>query len=747
MLYKKGLKMATPNPLYFACFPLQEYFVNKITGLPLSGGYVEFFSDPSFTVPKDVYQQTLVTSPTEEYQYASLGSTLVLSAAGTFVGDNGDDIIPFLFPYDGTPSEPGKVQPYFIRVWSGNPSVQGSVLQFTRQGWPPNLTQSTSPTDTFESSQNAFSNPEFSIVNFVPSVNTQKYTINVTTNGSFEIAPGWTLAYAGTGTLSVKQVEIVSEYQPTPSYAIEIDSTSGVTPITLTQRLYKSPRTFYGTFLSVAVLAACKTQATSATVTIDYIPNSGTSYTVASGETTSDTEFSLIAGVDDASVYIDNVANTNPPSTGYIDLVLTVPSGVVMQYTSFLAVSVQNTSSLITNIQSTNAQQTNGMFWYYKPQLEYKPIPSYTLGWDWGINPCQELGTTVASASIGGGSSRYVADETIVFQNVNSAFACTFSSAGMTVNNSTDTSFAVIKYFEGAEARKILSTPLAVQLKAGNAIASTTNVNANISIWWTADGSLPDINDPNYYTLVSAVNDTTGVPTVGGGSHGTWYELPRSGLGAATANLKTSDVVSYDFNGWLQADTTPSSTATYCAIVIGVSKLEAGVSCTFEYCTLNAGYIPTRPPAMSAGENLTALQQFYEKSYDANITPGSNSSLGTVACYHTYGTSGGNTYIYPSTFSVSYKTTKRADAAITFYTPSGTKDKVATTIVLGGSVQSYSPSTFSTTTTSDWTFIQGQNGVLGTPAQNTSCFVASTNVNTSAAIEFQYVANARLGVV
>ena len=172
----------TPNPLYFACFPLQEYFVNKDTGFPLAGGYVQFFSDPAFTVPKDVYQQSLVGGTT--YDYTNLGPVLVLSSVGTFVDNNGDDIIPFLYPYDAQ----GKVELYFVRVWSGDPSVQGSVLQFTRQGWPPNLIQSTSPSDVFESSLNLFTNPQFSIVNFntnfaAPS-GKEYYQINVTGPGN-----------------------------------------------------------------------------------------------------------------------------------------------------------------------------------------------------------------------------------------------------------------------------------------------------------------------------------------------------------------------------------------------------------------------------------------------------------------------------------------------------------------------------------------------------------------------------------
>ena len=516
--------MATPAPnsLYIACFPLQEYFVNKDTGFPLAGGYVQFFSDPAFTVPKDVFKQSLVNNT---WDYTNLGSTLVLSSVGTFIDDTGDDIIPFLYPYDAQ----GNIEYYFIRVWSGDPNIQGSVLQFTRQGWPPSLTQGSSPTDVFESSYNLFSNPQFSTVNFINDVGQTYHEINVSGNGSIDVAPGWSLSYAGSGSLKLSQLELTTSETTNPSYALQIESAAGVAPIKLTQRLAYSPRVFENNYLSVAVLAKCNSTQ-SVTVTIDYITSTSNSRQVLNGLTLNNNKFSLLAGVSNAPVLID-VTNTNPPATGFVDMVMTVPSGVIMQLTSVFGCTVQNASSLVTNVQETNAQQTNAKFWYYKPQLEYKPIPSYTLGWNWPINPCQELGTTVAAVSNTPGLSRYVADETIVFQNVNSAFACTFGSSGMIVNNAADTSFAIIKYFEGARAQTILSTPLCVQLKAGGAAASATDVIANVSIYWTADATLPDLKSSNFYSLVSAVNNTTGVATVGGGGvHGNWTELPRGNL-------------------------------------------------------------------------------------------------------------------------------------------------------------------------------------------------------------------------
>jgi len=746
--------MATPNPLYYACFPLQEYFVNKDTGFPLAGGYVEFFSDPAFTVPKDVYQQSLVGGTT--YNYTNLGSVLVLSSVGTFVDNNGDDIIPFLFPFDGTPSDPGNIQLYFIRVWSGDPSVQGSVLQFTRQGWPPNLIQSTSPTDVFESSQNLFTNPQFSIVNFVNTVGQTYYEITVSGAGSVEIAPGWSISYAGTGSLKLSQGVISSDVTTNPSYYLQIDSDAGVTPIKLIQRLNYSPRVFENNYLSVAVLANC-TDNIAETITVDYTTSSGSSKQVLAGQVSNNNQFTLLAGVAGAPVLID-VTNNVSPATGYVDMVINVPPNRVMQFTSVFGVTVQNATSLVKSVQSTDAQQTNATFWYYKPELEYKPIPSYTLGWNWTTNPCQELGTTVAAASNTPGLSRYVADETIIFQNVNSSIACAFNNAGMGITPSADTSFAIVKYFSGAEVQNILSTPLCVQLKAGGALASTVDVIANVSIWYTFDANLPDLKASNYYSLVSAVNNTTGVATVGGGGvHGTWYQVPRSGLGAATANLKTANVPVYNFNGWEYNDATPATSAIYCAIVVSVSKLTSGVGCTFEYCTLQNGSIPTRPQASSFGENLTALQQYYEKSMPVSVLPSASTDAGALIqqlsgqmIYTEFfgGNNNSKLVLNNSSFGLRYVVNKNSNSPIvTIYNNAGTANNVYATgynqgaLVVNGNVG-----------IGTWT----QNGLSSTgvnyiapalgPLYSVTYGASPPNATINGYLKYHYTVDARLGI-
>src|SRR6185295_8261684 len=90
------------DPRFVQVPPLQDYFVNKDTGTPLSGGIVTFYEDANHTVLKPVYQLTV--TPLNTYQYNVLPNPMQLSSVGTFIAEDGSDIVPYFFPYDGTPT-------------------------------------------------------------------------------------------------------------------------------------------------------------------------------------------------------------------------------------------------------------------------------------------------------------------------------------------------------------------------------------------------------------------------------------------------------------------------------------------------------------------------------------------------------------------------------------------------------------------------------------------------------------------
>lgn len=112
------------NAQYMISPNLQEYFVDKNTGLPLSGGEVFYYSDISRSDLKTVY--TLSGAP-GSYSYTALPNPVTLSGVGTPTDGLGNDIRVYYYPYDSS----GTLELYYIVV-----KDEDGVTQITRQAWP-----------------------------------------------------------------------------------------------------------------------------------------------------------------------------------------------------------------------------------------------------------------------------------------------------------------------------------------------------------------------------------------------------------------------------------------------------------------------------------------------------------------------------------------------------------------------------------------------------------------------------------
>jgi hypothetical protein len=146
------------DPNYIIAPSLEQYYVDKDTGLPLANGVVTFYKDQARTVLKPIY--TISGSP-PNYTYVQLPNPVSLSATGTFQDANGNNIIPYYFPHD----ESGNIELYYITVYSA-----GNVLQFTREGWP-NFIESFSDEES-SNLTNYVPNGQFLLHNNIPATTT-----------------------------------------------------------------------------------------------------------------------------------------------------------------------------------------------------------------------------------------------------------------------------------------------------------------------------------------------------------------------------------------------------------------------------------------------------------------------------------------------------------------------------------------------------------------------------------------------
>jgi len=164
---------------YISFGDLELYFVDKDSGLPLSAGKINFYSDINRSTPKSVF--SLSGSP-PNYSYVDIGSQFILSGSGTFQDLDGNNIIPYGYPYDAN----GNVELYYITVFSST-----DVPQFTREAQPPGVT-ATNPEEEGLDIQNFIPNGQFLLHNNIPAnILTNAPAGKITSSYTQIAAGGW----------------------------------------------------------------------------------------------------------------------------------------------------------------------------------------------------------------------------------------------------------------------------------------------------------------------------------------------------------------------------------------------------------------------------------------------------------------------------------------------------------------------------------------------------------------------------
>jgi len=139
--------------LLIAAPMLQDLLVD-VTGEPMSNGTITMYQDANRTILKNWYYQT---GSFNSYSYIALPNPLTLSAAGTIQDVNGNDVIPFYYPYNELDSSPNpQQQPYFVVIQN---QAQTNII--TRANFPFLAPQSSSPTTTNPTNENYIINNRF----------------------------------------------------------------------------------------------------------------------------------------------------------------------------------------------------------------------------------------------------------------------------------------------------------------------------------------------------------------------------------------------------------------------------------------------------------------------------------------------------------------------------------------------------------------------------------------------------------
>lgn len=637
---------------------LQQYFVNKANGEANAYGSIRFWVDSDRTVPKTVYELVQDVN-TSNYSYVPLPNPLTLSGVGTVVDANNNDIPIYWFPYDGTPDESfGNVELYYVEVLDAN-----GQIQFTREAWPYPLIEggNAGPTISSLGIVNQLTNPQFTKVLFTPGS-----TLNIGVTGSgttdVEIAPGWTLeiVHTASGNVTVTQNAIAgTQALPyNPPFTLTVSGNSSVTNLSLYQQLnnnpdWAAPSTSLDSngFLAGSILLGPGTG-----VDMQYVASAGNSAQSIVFDTNNTGSYAQFQN----TIQLDPANNPQTGLVGYDRIVINFsnPAG-----TSIIGnVQVLPLTSEVEGIlfeQTPANRQLDQMFNYYKAGLDFKPIPSYLIGWDFGLNPAQFLGHAVGPIASGANTSNYFYDQTIIFQSANSGVSGASGTDRMALTAAATTQLAIIQYLEADTLAAMLANNLSANIYGYTSQSSGLPI--TISLWVTTNTTLP--NAAANASLVTAL-DATGYPTVAAG----WTELPRSNIANQRASFTMSQSTApadYGFSGWGR-NFTALSTSTFFAIVIGTGTLNASETLNLVSASLVPGDIPTRPAPQSVGEVLRACQRFWWTTIPSSLgVPANNLGLTNAITYRCQisGTTAGYTV------TVTCPVQMRAGPNVTFYNP------------------------------------------------------------------------------
>lgn len=733
------------DPRFTLVPPLQDIFFDKDLAIPLSAGTVTFYSDANHTALKPVYQLTV--TPSNTYEYNVLPNPMQLSSIGTFIDENGNDIVPYFFPFTGTPSDvppSGVVDLYFITVFSS-----AGIFQFSREAWP-NIVSPSSAINNVALTDNLLSNAVFSQVSFNPLMPAPGFVYNVTgTNTVNQIAPDWTLVTSGTGTVTVQQIATTNTAIPSnPPYLLDITSTGLTTPIQLVQTLNHDPRLLQGQNANGSFVAGSE-DGSSHNIIMTYMPSGGGASYQLINTVIPTTGFAQYTG----TLPISGTPNTAPATTGFSQIIITIPQGAHIQITSLQLVAVPTEVSTVNYIENTVQRQLDHLFHYYANELIVKPKDTILTGWDFAVNPWQIYNPTIGIIS---SACSYITDQTILWQQNASSLqvgqstlanrtclAIQANAAGNAANQ-----FAIIQYIDptsilpywnyflsslarvrifttngtqvGIKMRLIVNNSLPATLSATEPVLSLSGSTITFGASWTA---IAPLNDPTYI-LPNTYNT---FETTGGNAFPS-FAFDAFPMPVCTTSTQTLGIVIYT--------TAPlSQTGTPDAIVFDSVSLVP-----------NRFAVATNPKTFDTV--LRECQFYLETSYPLETVPGSATAIGQIQKRQEYfiNVSFAAVSMTPSDFTIQFAGYKRKAVtvgALQFYIPAGSSSGFIFAQLVNNSALANSGPLAST----DWQVSSsGKQSISYIGAAAFQLATSATPVNPYCFLSFQYVADVRLGV-
>ncbi len=653
---------------YIPAFSIEEVLLDKDTGAPLSGGIVTFERALQPGTLKPVFQ---ITGTDPNYSYTQLPNPMILSSIGTFEDTLGNPVVPYFFPYNG------ELEPDYYRVIVES---SGEVPQFVRDPVP--YIPSSGMSNIASAYENEISNPQFAEVLFDTSTSTHIYTFSAPTSLEVvNIAPDWDLivSCSVSGTVTVSQIKPTGALNilTNPGTILNINS-AGLSRLRLRQRLYGSPNLWGSGFLAGTFIA--KTYGgTAATVTMYYSQSNGTvtDQIISTGILNGDGTYAAHPG----SVAIPASDSTENFPDAYVDIEFNLPLSVEIDISSIM-VAFTGAVSISEMVYSQDSQnrQIDHLFHYYQPLINYKPIPSLLTGWDFGLNPAQ-----FGSSGNITGTPGYLWDQTIGARGAtNIAYSRNSAVGGIqfTTAGAVPDAFMILQYLTGAEAKRVLGTPLSVNL---NAFRTPAGGNVTFRIYLFRGSSAAVI--PTLGNLIGGLS-STGVFTLNttAGQGLNWSYIQRGDLsdttGVASGSLSVintnADLANgendYGFSGWEVTDATEIGDTDKFAIIVTFNYVAISSVVIVDSVSVVPGLIPTRPATKTLNDTILECQYYYQKSFLTGTTPAQNVGSNTGESFGIQVSGAGSAGAFGPI--PRFPTSMRATPTVVLYNPSAANAQI-----------------------------------------------------------------------
>jgi len=625
---------------------------------------------------------------------------------------------------------------YRLEFRQGN--TQQDPLIYLVENYVPGGSGGTPIDDTSFSTDNQITNPQFSLINF-----SSPMMLTAISTQVLEVAPGWFLNLTGTGDVTLTQVLLNSSVTENPtnaSYALQIQLSGSWSNAYLSQRFTRNGVLWSNSFVSSSITALSG----NAPQTISAILVDSQAHTLATvlPSTALTAAFNAYPGVGEIGDSLD----TDLPPTAYIEFQLSLPTNANVTLTSVQLIS-SDVNIAFPYEQTTLERQIDHTWHYYRDSVVMQPKDSLLTGWDFGLNPWQFTPITPTTPTTSGTPAQcaYAGDQTIVYQQ-EGASEVLVGQAGGSQNFAyqvtalgSSTRFALIQYIDPTTVRDIWGQILSSLVRVNISTTHGTQVRFKMRLIWRT--SLPS-SIGNTEPISSWIGSADPVFSAG------WNQVVPRNDPVYTFGAAVQD---FPFEGMSLASVVPSSSDMTLGIVIytldPISNASTADSLQFYRISLVPNLFAINSSILSFDETLRRCCYYFESSKNTYVqlnTSGASGALIRTCNAFTNGITG-NIDVFPRSFDIEYKTVKRNNSSLVFYSEGGTIDQVTLYLRNNGA----QIATTAKAVTLGWQSANSGNKAIqfqsvtqtGTPFWSVS---GSVSNSTDAYVSFHYGADSRL---